>query len=193
MHQAAIKSLGLLEDKLRQRSSEKKSTHYEDQGKKNRRYQSSQSQSSDSSNDENNKARVEDARNIITQKKLNKARYAWKEENYEDDEKEMGALCFTRRVRRMRVPKGLKLPHYQHKYDGSQEPRLWLSDYLQALQILGGTRATAMQVTLSLKINVSIVKMRVPHSLLVMVILGSCKIHSYMPLLFSFYVTGGQR
>jgi hypothetical protein len=26
--------------------------------------------------------------------------YAWKEENYEDDEKEMGALCFTRRVRR---------------------------------------------------------------------------------------------
>jgi hypothetical protein len=144
MHQAAIKSLALLEDKLRQRSSEKKSTYYEDQGKKNRRYQSSQSQSSDSSNDENHKARVEDARNIITQKKLNKARYAWKEENYEDDEKEMGALCFTRRVRRMRVPKGLKLPHDQHKYDGSQEPRLWLSDYLQALQILGGTRATAM-------------------------------------------------
>jgi hypothetical protein len=43
---------------------------------------------------------MEDARNIIAQKKVNKARYAWKEENYEDDEKEMGALCFTRRVRR---------------------------------------------------------------------------------------------
>jgi hypothetical protein len=76
---------------------------------------------------------------------VNKARYAWNEENYEDDKKEMGTLCFTRRVRRMRVPKGFKLPHDQQKYDGSQEPRLWLSDYLQSVQILGGTRATAMQ------------------------------------------------
>jgi hypothetical protein len=57
----------------------------------------------------------------------------------------MGALCFTRRVRTTRVPKGFKLLHNQQKYDGSQEPRLWLSDYLQAVQILGGTRATAMQ------------------------------------------------
>jgi hypothetical protein len=88
---------------------------------------------------------MEDARTIIAQKKVNKARYAWKEENYKDDEKEMGSLCFTRRVRRMRVPKGFKLPHDQQKYDGSQEPRLWLSDYLQAVQILGGTRATTMQ------------------------------------------------
>jgi hypothetical protein len=71
--------------------------------------------------------------------------YAWREENYEDDEKEMGALCFTRGVRKTWVPKGLKLPHDQEKYDGSQEPTLWLSDYLQAVQILGGTRATAMQ------------------------------------------------
>jgi hypothetical protein len=38
-------------------------------------------------------------------------------------------------------------------------------------------------VTTSMKICVSIVKMRLPHSL-VMVILVSCKIHSYMPLLF---------
>jgi hypothetical protein len=57
----------------------------------------------------------------------------------------MGALCFTRRVRKTRVPKGFKLPHDQDKYDGSQEPTLWLSDYLQAVQILGGTKATAMQ------------------------------------------------
>jgi hypothetical protein len=57
----------------------------------------------------------------------------------------MGALCFTRRVHRTRVPKVFKLPHDQQKYDGSQEPTLWLSDYLQAVQILGGTRATAMQ------------------------------------------------
>jgi hypothetical protein len=126
MHQAAIKSLGLVEDKLRQHSSEKKSTYYEDQGKKSQKYQSSQSQISNSSDDENHETRTDDARNIVAQKRVNKACYAWNEENYEDDEKEMGALCFTRRVRRTRVPKGFKLPQDQQKYDGSQEPRLWL-------------------------------------------------------------------
>jgi hypothetical protein len=119
MHQEAIKSLGLVEDKLRKHSPEKKSTYYKDKGKKSRKYQSSQSQTSDSSGDKKRKARREDARNIIAQARVNKARYAWKEENYEDNEKEMGALCFTRRVRRMRVPKGFKLPHDQQKYDGS--------------------------------------------------------------------------
>jgi hypothetical protein len=39
--------------------------------------------------------------------------------DYEDNEKEMGASCFTRRVRTTPVPKGLKLPHDQQKYDGS--------------------------------------------------------------------------
>jgi hypothetical protein len=39
--------------------------------------------------------------------------------NYKDDEKEMGASCFTHRVRTTPVPKGFKLPHDQQKYDGS--------------------------------------------------------------------------
>jgi hypothetical protein len=43
------------------------------------------------------------------------------------------------------VPKGFKLPHDQQKYDGSQEPQSWLSDYLQAVKILGGTKEIAMQ------------------------------------------------
>jgi hypothetical protein len=55
MHQAAIKSLRLVEDKLRQHSLEKKSTYYEDQGKKSQKYECSQSQSSDSSGGENHK------------------------------------------------------------------------------------------------------------------------------------------
>jgi hypothetical protein len=42
MHQAAIKSLGLVGDKLKQHSSEKKSTYYKDKGKKSQKYQSSQ-------------------------------------------------------------------------------------------------------------------------------------------------------
>jgi hypothetical protein len=57
----------------------------------------------------------------------------------------MGTSCFTRRVRTTPVLKGFKLPHDQQKYDGSQEPQSWLSDYLQAVRILGGSKETAMQ------------------------------------------------
>jgi hypothetical protein len=145
MHQAAIRSLGLVEDKLRKHLSEKKVTYHKEKRKEGLKRQLSQNETSESSGDEKRQTRKEDARNIIAQERVNNARYAWKEENYEDDEKEMGALCFTRRVRRTWVPKGFKFPHDQHKYDGSQEPKLWLSDYLQAVQIFGGTRATTMQ------------------------------------------------
>jgi hypothetical protein len=65
--------------------------------------------------------------------------------DYEDDEKEMGAPCFTHRVRTTPLPKGFKLPHDELKYDGSQEPQSWLSDYLQAVRILGGSKEPAMQ------------------------------------------------
>jgi hypothetical protein len=145
IHQAAIQSLGLVEDKLKKHPSEEKATYRKEKRRKSFKRQPSQSQTSESSGDKKHKARREDAMNIIAQARVNNARYAWREENYEDDKKEMGALCFTRRVRRTRVPKGFKLPHDQQKYDGSQEPMLWLSDYLQAVQILGGTRATTMQ------------------------------------------------
>jgi hypothetical protein len=124
MHQAAIRSLGLVEDRLRKHPLEKKAAHHKDKGKENFKRQPSQSQTSESSGDEKRKALREDARNIIMQARVNNARYARKEENYKDDEKEMGTLCFTQMVRRMRVPKGFKLPHDQQKYDGSQEPTL---------------------------------------------------------------------
>jgi hypothetical protein len=145
MHQAAIKSLGLVGDELKQKSLGRKPTHHGHTGKRSRKSQSPQTQRSNSPGRENHEARREDARNIITQAKVNKSCYAWGEGNYEDKEKEMGALCFTRRVRRTRVPKGFKLPHDQKKYDGSQEPKLWLSDYLHPVQIHGGSRATTMQ------------------------------------------------
>jgi hypothetical protein len=145
MHQTAIRSLGLVEEKLKGSISEKKSTHRSEREKEEVKHKSSRNETSESSEDEKRQKRKEDARNIIAQARVNNSRYAWREENYEDDEKEMGALCFTRRVRKMRVPKGFKLPHDQEKYDGSQEPTLWLLDYLQVVQILGGTRATTMQ------------------------------------------------
>jgi hypothetical protein len=145
MHQAAIRSLGIVESKIREKGPEKKSTSYKEKQKEKLRYNFADNEYSESSEEERRQKRKEDARNIIAQARVNKSRHAWRKENYEDDEKEMGALCFTRRVRKTRVPKGFKLPHDQQKYDGSQEPTLWLSDYLQAVQILEGTKATAMQ------------------------------------------------
>jgi hypothetical protein len=124
MHQAAIRSLGLVEDRLRKHPPEKKTTCHKEKRRESFKRQPSQSQTSESSGDEKRKARREDARNIIAQARVNNVRYAWREENYEEDEKEMGAQCFTQRVRRTRVPKGFKLPHDQQKYDGSQEPTL---------------------------------------------------------------------
>jgi hypothetical protein len=95
MHQAAIRSLGLVEDRPRKHSPEEKATHYKDKKEENFKYQPSQSQTSDSLGGKKHRTRREDARNIIAQARVNNACYAWKEENYEEDEKEMGALCFT--------------------------------------------------------------------------------------------------
>jgi hypothetical protein len=145
MHRAAIRSLGIVESKIREKGPETKSTSYKENQKEKFRYNFTDNEYSESSEEERRHKRKEDARNIIAQARVIKSRHAWREENYEDDDKDMGALCFTHRVRKTWVPKGFKLPHDQHKYDGSQEPTLWLSNYLQAVQILGGTKATAMQ------------------------------------------------
>jgi hypothetical protein len=143
MHQAAIKGLRLIGDKLQQKlSTQDKSPHEQQKERRSRRSQSPQTRRSKSPKKGNYDSRGGDARNIITQARINRSRYKWDKGNYEDEETEMGALCFTRRVRKTQVPKGFKLPHDQRKYDGSQEPELWLSDYLQAVKILGGSRAT---------------------------------------------------
>jgi hypothetical protein len=145
MHRAAIQSLRIVESKIREKGPEIKSTSSKEEQKGKYNYNSTKSEYSESSEEERRQKRKEDARNIIAQTRVNKSCHAWREENYEDDEKEMDTLCFTRRVHKTRVPKGFKLPHDQQKYDRSQEPTLWLSGYLQAIQILGGTKATAMQ------------------------------------------------
>ena len=43
------------------------------------------------------------------------------------------------------MPTGFKLTSETPKYDGLQEPRTWIEDYLTAVQCQGGTRNTAMQ------------------------------------------------
>jgi hypothetical protein len=100
MHQAAIRSLGLVEDKLWGNFPEKKLTHHKEKQKEEVKRKSSRNETSNSSEDEKCQKRKEDARNIIAQARVNNSRYAWREENYEDNKKEMGALCFTRRVRK---------------------------------------------------------------------------------------------
>jgi hypothetical protein len=124
IHPAVIRSLGLVENRLMGNLPKGKATHRKERRKEESKRKPLQNNSSDSSEYERRQKRKKDARNIIAQARVNNSRYAWKEENYEDDEKEMGALCFTRRVRKTRVPKGFKLPHDQEKYDGSQEPTL---------------------------------------------------------------------
>jgi hypothetical protein len=103
MHQAAIRSLGLVKEKLKGNILEKKSTHRSKRKKEEVKHKSSWNETSKSSEDEKSQKRKEDARNIIAQTRVNNSRYAWREENYEDDEKEMDALCFTQRVRKTRV------------------------------------------------------------------------------------------
>jgi hypothetical protein len=145
MRRAAIRSLEIVEGRIREQGPETKSTSYKGSQKEKFGYNFIGDEYRESSEEKKRQKRKEDARSIIAQARVNKSRHAWREENYEDDDKDMGALCFTRRVRKTRVPKGFKLPHDQNKYDGSQEPTLWLSDYFEAVQILGGTKATAMQ------------------------------------------------
>jgi hypothetical protein len=95
MHQAAIRSLRLVEDRLRKHFLEKKATYHKEKRKEGLKRQPSQNETSESSGDEKHQMRKEDARNIITQARVNNTLHAWREENYEDDEKEMGTLCFT--------------------------------------------------------------------------------------------------
>jgi hypothetical protein len=65
MHQAAIRSLRLVEEKLKGNISEKKSTHRSEREKEEVKYKSSRNETSESSEDEKHQKRKEDARNII--------------------------------------------------------------------------------------------------------------------------------
>jgi hypothetical protein len=67
MHQAAIRSLGLIEDKLMGKLPEEKVIHRRERQKEEFKRKSSRNESSESSGDERRKKRKKDARNIIAQ------------------------------------------------------------------------------------------------------------------------------
>jgi hypothetical protein len=154
MHQAAIKGLGFIGEKLKQEPSGKKTTRNEQKEKRNRQSQTPPTRRPSSPSKRHYRSRGEDTRNIITQARVNRSHYEWDEGNYEDDKKEMGALCFTRRVRRMRYPKDSsylmtsknmmdhKNPNYGNqtifkplKYSGSQgQPQCKACNYTSPVQ-----------------------------------------------------------
>jgi hypothetical protein len=75
MHQAAIKGLGLIGDKLKGDPLEKKTTHNEQKDKRTRRSQTPQTRRSSPPSKRNYRSRGEDARSIITQARVNRSRY----------------------------------------------------------------------------------------------------------------------
>jgi hypothetical protein len=111
MHQAAMRSLGILEDEIMGKGAKITLTSHKEKQREYYKHKTRQSEPSESSEEERRQRRKEDTRNIIVQARVNKLCQAWREENYEDDEKEMGVSCFTRRVRKTWVPKGFKLAH----------------------------------------------------------------------------------
>jgi hypothetical protein len=141
MHQAALNGLKMVGNKLSAKEEEAYRSKRTHKPRSPRRHNSPRHRSGSRRSRTPSPERHDNSKNKGTRR----SRTPSKKRDYEDDEKEMGAPCFTRRVRITPVPKGFKLPHDQQKYDGSQEPQSWLSDYLQAVKILGGTRETTMQ------------------------------------------------
>jgi hypothetical protein len=91
MHQAAIKGLGLVGEKLQQElPKEDKMPHSPKQGRRSQRSQSPhktlQPHRSKSPAKKKHGSRENDAHNIITQARVNRSRYKWDKENYEDEE-----------------------------------------------------------------------------------------------------------
>ena len=88
------------------------------------------------------------ARDTGAQARVDRARQSRRDHRQSpelNDEDMCGLPCFTRRVRKTRVPSGFKLPDHFKKFDGLQDPEDWLIDYLETVKLTGGTRATAMQ------------------------------------------------
>ena len=56
-----------------------------------------------------------------------------------------GTSCFTLNIRNTQMPQGFKLIDKIVKFDGTQDPRLSLEDYLIAWDCQGGNTTTAMQ------------------------------------------------
>jgi hypothetical protein len=65
-----------------------------------------------------------------------------------------GAECFSLLIRSTPLPKGIKLSDNVVKFNGQQDPQIWLDDFITAITIGGGSRDNALQLlSLHLKDN----------------------------------------
>jgi hypothetical protein len=55
-----------------------------------------------------------------------------------------GAECFSLLIRSTPLPKGIKLSDGIVKFNGQQDPRIWLDDFITAVKISGGSRDNAL-------------------------------------------------
>src|SRR4051812_12387437 len=63
----------------------------------------------------------------------------------EEEERAVGPACFAHRIRTEQFPKGFQLPRDTPKYNGSVKPEDWLTDYMTAVRIAGGSRRLAVR------------------------------------------------
>ncbi|KAK1699286.1 hypothetical protein QYE76_015983 [Lolium multiflorum] len=100
--------------------------------------------------------RSRDARDEITQSRIDRARRQRaarevcdsddSEESQEYDGEMRGADCLSYKIRETMPPKRLKpTPTDAAKYDGQQEPRSWIDDYLQTVILHKGNQIAVMQ------------------------------------------------
>src|SRR3954471_10750761 len=103
--------------------------------------------------DDNNRRRStrRDARDDITQNRVDRsrrrraAREEYSDEEASDEEiKPCGALCFTCAIRETQMPNGFKLNSTTLKYNRLGEPEAWLNDYLTTVKFQRGTNVTEM-------------------------------------------------
>jgi hypothetical protein len=65
-----------------------------------------------------------------------------------------GAKCFSLLIRSTPLPKGIKLSDTVVKFNGQQDPQIWLDDFMTTVTISGGSRDNALQLlSLHLKDN----------------------------------------
>ena len=62
-----------------------------------------------------------------------------------EEEGPAGPGCFGHRIRAEQFPKGFTLPRDTPKYNGTVKPEDWLTDYMTAVGIAGGSRRVAVR------------------------------------------------
>jgi hypothetical protein len=55
-----------------------------------------------------------------------------------------GAECFSLLIRSTPLPRGIKLSDSIVKFNGQQDPRIWLDDFVTTVKISGGSRDNAL-------------------------------------------------